>query len=260
MGNIKVLNLSDNSITGLNQKSREIISSSISPNLSVILDGNPLSCAVCEDYEFIQWLLLDSTPVHNRRKLTCRTKHREKEQITNMTIKKLKDMCDAPLKHRQCIITLSVVPASLLLAVVFVVLTLYQCVKRRSKKRRLEEAKRKLQRGYGPYTYAMFLYFCDNDADIVNRHVTPNLEDALHRRLATQRKFVTTSADIEPGRSILDEIEQHLELSSLVAFVLSDAFLISRYSTMETLPAKHKDKPFLFFVNGQINESSILLG
>ncbi|KAH3773521.1 hypothetical protein DPMN_174883 [Dreissena polymorpha] len=192
MGNIEVLDLSHNSITSLNQKSRERISSSISPKLSVILDGNPLSCAVCEDYEFIQWLLLDSTHVYNRKKLTCRNGHLENEQITNMTIKKLKDICDAPLKQRQLIITLSVLlPASILLA--FVVL--YKRVKLRKKKRRLEEATRrleeatrKLQSGDGSYKYAVLLFFCDEDNKIAIDDIKKNLENALGRRITTERE------------------------------------------------------------------------
>ncbi|KAH3773555.1 hypothetical protein DPMN_174917 [Dreissena polymorpha] len=257
MGNIEVLDLSYNSINSLSQKSRERISSRISPNLSVILDGNPLSCAVCEDYAFIQWLLLDSTPIINRHNLTCRNDHLENEKITNVTLTKLEDICNAPLQRRKVIILSTVATVLSLTVVVIVVGTRNRCIKRWNYVRRLQEAKRLLQRGNGAYTYAVFLYFCDDDTDIVNRHVMQNLEEALSRRLTTQRILVKTSADIEHGHSILDEIVKHLELSSLVACVLSDAFLMSEYSQMEILPAKHTDKPFLFFVKGQINAGGL---
>ncbi|KAH3773517.1 hypothetical protein DPMN_174879 [Dreissena polymorpha] len=81
MDHIELLDISHNSITNLNQKSRDAISSNGSPNLSVLLFDNFLSCAVCEDYEFIQWLLLNQTPVKRKQELTCHNEHNKKEKI-----------------------------------------------------------------------------------------------------------------------------------------------------------------------------------
>ncbi|KAH3773547.1 hypothetical protein DPMN_174909 [Dreissena polymorpha] len=261
MGEIEILDLSHNSITSLNQKSRDYISSNMSPNFSVLLDGNPLSCAVCEDYEFIQWLLLDSTPVHNIQNLTCRNQTLENEQITDMTLNKLKKMCDEPLERRNLIIVSIVAPVVSLTVVVIVAVTISRCVKQMNNMRKIKKAEGLLQRGTDAYEFAAFLAFCSNDEHFVYHHVKPNLEEALKSRLSTQRELVCIGDNhFNFGKAILDESVRCIRRSSLVICLLSDAFFMSDYCLTEFQQAHHMDKRIIFFVKGQIDESMLTPG
>lgn len=250
MTSLTKLDLSENKITFLDANSLQRLDNLLSHQGSVLesrkveinLEDNPFLCS-CEATHFLKWL----TTLNES--LVC-TIDSEESYIDIRLIQRVEYLCKEKLII--AVFTLFSITVILIAAA-----TMYFLVLER-KKARLAKLKEKGIACFAAKqlkSHPVFLSFCSTDDETVMQEIFPHLENGLKKILNTNASCVATGYNaFRPGFSIANEIIRCVEASSVVVFVITNAFCRKMWCRNETLVAHYENKPIVLMLWENVDE------
>ena len=240
---LEVLNVSHNSIKTLDVRSMNNLKSVLIFNKTGLhLKGNPISCNVCHDLDFIVWLVEHKYRIVDWNHLSCANAEDKRVCINKQTLHKLTGVCERP----KLIIIWSAVCISCFIGIV----TMTTLIVKRLKKRGFTKRRRKLiQNIANPepgFEFAVFLAHSDADFNTVIRHMLPPLEHKLQEVVGVERDLVFLGdKHYQVGYPIFEETMRSIKISCSIMFVVTDAFCRSNYCQIELQQAYDLHKPII---------------
>ncbi len=235
LGNLKLLNLSNNDIRTLGEYLRRQLDTQ---DATLDISGNPLSC-YCDNIDFVQWL--QSTSIQFVRKDVTKCSHPTLQLVSPWKV-------DVNALHRACIhfdaIMSSVGSASGMALVITAIFVLY---KRRWRIRywlyaAKESWRQRREQGEGlplltkEYTYDAFVAYSSHGEERSWVHTT------LREKLESEHglKLCMYHRNFKVGRNLAETIVEGINSSNKTLLILSPNFLNSGWCEFEVRMANEK--------------------
>ncbi|KAL3847012.1 hypothetical protein ACJMK2_017949 [Sinanodonta woodiana] len=205
---------------------------------SVQFTDNDLLCS-CETVSFVRWFVTTDVMIKNRDVYTC-SLNKEVVLIDTKALQRTEYQCEQTKIIITAVCTSLVCLGILALTIGFV----RHVCRRRRKIERIRRLINKYRIANPPNKYLLFLSFCSKDDDFVSQYVIGELRHRLQERLPNGEHLVCIGdQDFELGRFIIEEIIKCIEASSVMMFIISNAFCESNYCEYETIVAQFDRKP-----------------
>ncbi|CAH1790583.1 unnamed protein product [Owenia fusiformis] len=234
--NLTLLNASSNFITHLTSSMMsqlEMIAAQPNHTLIVDIQNNPLLCD-CGQIEFIQWIKRTKVMLHNFDDYSCFSGD-DSYNIKTLVISELELRCKMKM------ITITTVATCVVLFIFLVSLAIY------AKRYRLEYlllvskqfAKRAIRTkkqadDYRKFRYHGFLSYSSLDDFSVIIQIQKKMEEEFGLRLAIHDR------DFIPGKYIIENITNFVEVSRKVVIIMSNNYLESRWCNFEFELSRNK--------------------
>lgn len=215
---LKLLNMSYNKFKTLNGLSRTNLISIQAAHLHPIVDvrGNTLSCSLCDDHEYIEWVVKHSMLFAGQ--LDCVSPEGVKK-ISEQTANALNNIC----QRTKTFVILGTVPAGLLLLTLAIFLGTLRIQKIH---KRWKVKKHMFNRIQNPDTsdvdteFLVCILSSEENAELVFA-LRPILGYSLSVRFQTTRTLIFKDSLLGPGSSILRSVYKGIESSAVVLVVIS---------------------------------------
>ena len=153
-------------------------------------------------------------------------------------------------------IEIAIFSASSVIMVVIISILIYLLVTKLKKQHMLRKKREIWATLYTTYPkkYTVFLSFCSEDITFVLNRVYPKLNEGLQKILGTNYRCVAMGdTDFRPGLLIANETIRCIDESSVVVFIVSDAFCKKKWCRYEILTASCSHKPIVLMIMGQVD-------
>ncbi|KAK3577638.1 hypothetical protein CHS0354_010146 [Potamilus streckersoni] len=224
-------------------------------NLTIDLYGNPLQCD-CESIYFIQWIISTNIIIVDMESLVCKYGN-DLYPLNRETLDKVHfDCVSFPILIK---IVVSSVTIGIVCASVFAFLAL--CIRRTSRRaKHMEFFKRLIQKVDAKLKFVVFLPFCSQDQDIVEKYIRPSLNNLLKQKLninIREESELVCCGDRNfiPGLPIITEIHRCIDESLVVVPVITPSFLKSRWCKSECTVAIQKARNVVVLMKEQTDTS-----
>lgn len=252
--NLNLLNLSYNKIHVLSESAMNILTlffkerssddlKNTTENTKILLIGNPFQCS-CNSQSFLEWLTLDLTYSFIGT-TACAS---DRSNITKDTVRAIKESCKVNV---DLIVGLAVGGLVIVLALTAGIVLRKYCIEI---KRRFEIKKRLSKyRIFPTRNIPVFLSYSSKNEDFVQRHVFPELNNRLQRKLNTSAECVSFGDNsFRVGRPLLSEIIRCIEEATVIVCCVSKDFCESHWCKDEVFVAHCERKPIVLMFLEQV--------
>lgn len=259
--NLTTLDLRFNSIKAFNETSRRFLTSLYenqteahnNVSFELLLEGNPLSCE-CSSLEFLQWFMSSPILTNTRHNYHCSLEGQEM-QINENAIKAAKEECEKFSRRIKRVLLSTLIPTTVVSAMAMTTIYLYRRHQRRLIWQRYTDRVRLLRENNVEFQFPVFLSYCSVD----NEFVTINVLRPLQRRLKTitniNRDLVCyADRHFVPGCTILSEMVNWLENSSVFIAVITSDYCASNFCKFEIEQAHLMRKPIILILKEHVEE------
>lgn len=249
-----VLDVRNNSLNYIDYRSRQTIQS-LSKNKSVTefavyLGQNPYTCK-CDGFSFETWV--NETQFLQGDAYTCFLNN-EKFDMKGLGITGMQHICDQQRIQRICLALAGTFALFIGVSVVVVCLVRRHIRKQDNVNKILNE----LKQADANECFLVFLSYCSEDAELVNRHIYHQLNNEISKIVGKKGTYVCIDEKhFRPGFPVIAEIITNLQKSYIVVCLISQAYCEKTWCQMEVEEAYNLHKPIILLIKDHVEQENL---